>query len=413
MYGPTGSDAKVSLQNCAAVKVLFLTTVLPGGLRGGGEIVAHSVISALTAGGHEVSALGYRRPQSDAPALPGEICVGVRPIETAAAGRHRALAWMAKALAAGEPYSSAKYRSRAYVRAVRAAMAAGPDVVFVDHAQTRFAARRVGRPSPPLVFLAHNAEGDMYAQAADGRGSRAHRWANRREAGRIREAESELAHRAAQTWVLTEDDAHYFRELCPDGDVRVLQVASLMGQAPQALAPPAACDIALIGTWNWGPNARGLEWFSAEVVPRLPEETKVEVAGAGAEWLIGRHPNVTVRGTVPDAEAFISAARVVAVPSVAGGGVQVKTLDAIACGASVVATPTATRGLGELPESVAVAERGAQFASELVRLAASPEHDRLRAGAIAWSKQRRERLASLVTSFVAELAGAHAEPAGV
>lgn len=410
MYGPIGAAAAVSLQNCAAVRVLFLTTVLPGGLRGGGEIVAQSVVDALAGHGHEVSALGYRRPRSTAPELPGEVCVGVRPIETADAGRPRALVWMARALAAREPYSSAKYHSRAYLRAVRAALEADPGVVIVDHAQTRFAARHVGRPDPPLVFLAHNAEGDMYAQAAAAAdGSRARRWANSRESRRIGEAESELAGRAQQVWVLTEDDAAYFRNLEPAADVRVLPVASMIGDRPEPA--PASCDVALIGTWNWGPNARGLEWFSEEVVPLLPAAMTVEVAGAGAEWLEARHPNVTVRGFVPDAEAFMSAARVVAVPSVAGGGVQVKTLDAIACGVPVVATRTATRGIGALPESVAVAEDAERFAAHLERLAASPERDRLRGEAIAWSHDRRERLAASVTGFVAEVTGAAAEPA--
>ncbi|MEA2350397.1 MAG: polysaccharide biosynthesis protein PslH, partial [Thermoleophilaceae bacterium] len=147
------------------MRVLFLTTVLPGGLRGGGEIVAQSVIDALAGGGNDVRVVGYRRPGSDAPELAGEVCAGVRPIETADAGRLRTLGWMARAVAERAPYSSAKFQSRGYVRAMRDELAAAPALVFADHAQAAFAARAVAA-SVPLVFLAHNAEGAMYAEAA-------------------------------------------------------------------------------------------------------------------------------------------------------------------------------------------------------------------------------------------------------
>jgi glycosyltransferase involved in cell wall biosynthesis len=364
------------------------------------------VIDALAGHGHEVTVLGYRRPGSAAPELPGEVCVGVRPIETADAGRRRAVGWMARALVERAPYSSAKYRSRAYDRAVRAALARRPAAVFVDHAQSGFAVRHVNGLRPPLVFLAHNAEGDMYAKAVDGSGSR--RWANRREARRIGAMEAHLARRARQVWVLTDDDARYFRELCPDADIRTLEVASMIADGPSP--GPPSCDVALIGTWNWGPNAKGLEWFSADVVPLLPPAMRVEVAGAGAEWLVGRHANVSVRGFVPDANAFMSAARVVAVPSVAGGGVQVKTLDAVACGVPVVATRMATRGIEGLPESVAVTDDAAEFAASLERLAVDADREGLRKEALEWSRARREQLAATVAGHVSELTEAAAEP---
>jgi glycosyltransferase involved in cell wall biosynthesis len=167
-------------------------------------------------------------------------------------------------------------------------------------------------------------------------------------------------------------------------------------------------DVALIGSWTWAPNAAGLRWFADEVVPQLPEDTTIEVAGPGAERLWGVHPQLTVRGSVPSAADFMARARVIAVPSVIGEGVQVKTLDAVACGAPVVATPTATRGLDGLPESVTVAGEPEAFAAALVRLARTPEaeRERLHGAALAWSRARRERLARSVAGFLADLTNA-------
>jgi glycosyltransferase involved in cell wall biosynthesis len=381
--------------------LVLLTNVLPAGLRGGGEIVTQTVVEALARTGEDVRVLGYARPGLAAAAARHEQPVGERPIETSTAPI-RATGWMGRALATGAPYSSSKYYSRAYVRAARAALASGPRAVILVPAQIHFAIAAARQPLPPLVFIAYNAESEMYAEVAAGASGRAARWANARESRKIREVEYTLARQARQIWVLTERDAQYFRELCPGGDIRTLEVASMMTGSAAGRAP--ACDVGLIGNWTWRPNGVGLEWFAGEVVPRLPSDITIEVAGAGADWLRGRHENVMVRGVVPDAEEFMSLARVVAVPSVAGGGVQVKTLDAVACGVPVVATAVATRGLRDLPASVAVADDPAVFAEQLTRFAAAPENDRLRAEALDWSRARRLALEESVVSWIDDLA---------
>ena len=374
--------------------------MLPGGRRGGGEVVSQGIVDALAAGGRQVRVVGYRRPDDHAPVRTHEICAGRRPIETTAAGP-RAFAWMARALATGAPYSSAKYDSRAYLAAARRAGASDAAAVVADHAQVQFAVRRGVAGRAPLVFVAHNAESRVYEQlAADARGA-ASRWVNAREARRVRGAEADLARRADQLWTLTDDDADYFRELAPGADVRALAVASSIG-TPERLPPPEY-DVALIGSWSWRANARGLEWFASEVVPRLPADMTVQVAGAGCEWLRGRHANVAVRGVVADAQAFLACARVAAVPAVAGGGVQVKTLDAIATGVPVVATPTGARGVGPLPRSVRLAHAPEEFAAALEEAAHGADRAAQLADAAAWSAARRARFDASVAGWIAEL----------
>src|SRR4029077_15790218 len=111
-------------------------------------------------------------------------------------------------------------------------------------------------------------------------------------------------------------------------------------------APPnGEVDVAVLGTWTWSANRAGLKWFLGEVCPHLPPWLAVEVAGAGSEALEGSAPGVRMRGRVPEVMPFLQRARVVAVPSVRGEGVQINTLDAIASGRAVVATPIATRGI--------------------------------------------------------------------
>lgn len=378
--------------------VLVVTTLLPGARRSGGEIVTQGVVDALFDSGLDVRVLGYVRKGDEHAASRGEHCVGVRPIETRAAGPH-VLVWGARALAARAPYMTTKWRSREYLRAIRDALAERPRAVIVDHAGLHSVVDDVLAGDAPFVHLAHNAEAEMYASLALAAGA-AGRAVYTREARLVRSVETDFARAARQVWTLTAHDAGYFRSLSDGADVRELPVASALAALPEPIEP--RCDVALIGTWSWHANAHGLRWFVDQVLPSLGDLT-VEVAGRGADWLRGRHPNVTVRGVVPDAREFMATARVVAVPSTEGGGVQLKTLDAIACGLPVVATAFATRGLGELPQSVAVADEPAAFAGELRRLARDPARYAARDAAIAWSRARSERVAANVASWIGEL----------
>jgi hypothetical protein len=309
---------------------------------------------------------------------------------------------MARALLTAQPYSVAKYRSRAYGAAVRDELRKRPDVVVVDHAQACSALDAVGAATP-VVLVAHNAEGKVYARLAEEHDGGIRRRLNARE-GRLLEAiEGDLARRASQIWTLTASDATYFRSLFASADVRTLAAASMLGEPPSDRRPER--DVALLGSWTWRANAAGLDWFCDEVVPHLPDGMRVEVAGAGSERVQGRQPSLFVRGVVPDAPAFLSRARVVAVPAVAGGGMQIKLLDAIASGAAVVATPLALRGLDDVPATVAVADDGAEFAHELGRFAATGVDAAAQAEAMAWSAARRARLRAELAAWIGEVGG--------
>jgi hypothetical protein len=201
----------------------------------------------------------------------------------------------------------AKYRSRAYHRAIESYE---PEIVIVDHLQA---------PAPPIdartVYNAANAEYEMYEQL-DGR-------LMRREAKHVRKAESELVQRVDESWTVSRADADALERIGAKR-TRVFDMPASAPPPPPRLPDPEI-DAAMLGTWTWGANAVGLEWFDEQIRPRL-NGLRVEVAGLGSE-----------RGPVDDAEAFLRRARVVIVPKTSGTGIQIKTLNAIASGRAVVA----------------------------------------------------------------------------
>ena len=131
--------------------------------------------------------------------------------------------------------------------------------------------------------------------------------------------------------------------------------------------PPGApaYDATLIGTWTWQPNRIGLEWFLDKVVPHLPDDFTVAIAGSIPADLRSPHPGVTFVGRVADAIAFVLSGRVVPLISRAGSGVQLKTIETFELGLPAVATSRSLRGIGAVPANCAVADDPLEFARAL------------------------------------------------
>jgi glycosyltransferase involved in cell wall biosynthesis len=380
------------------VRILFLTTLLPGAKHTGSEVATQGFVDGLRALGHQVVVVAYRRAGASPPTHEDDRPVAERHIETSGAGPRAAL-WMARALLTRRPYSVAKYISGNYRRVVENQIGdAPPGLVVVDHASMGWLVPRDGW-SAPYVYVAHNVEHHVYEQLAATGGRRG--WANSREAPLIRRREEELCRGARSVWTLTAGEAATLATMGAGDRARSFDLPGT-ATAPEPTGK-AGCDIATLGSWTWKSNAAGLEWFLSDVRPLLPAELRVEVGGAASQELSAGTPGVVAHGRVPDAMTFLQNARVVAVPSVTGAGVQVKTLDAIATGRAVVASETAMRGIADPPPTVRVAADAAAFAAAVKdALAAGPTPEEARA-AQGWAHARRERFHDQLRAALTEI----------
>ncbi|MGL6077338.1 glycosyltransferase [Methyloversatilis discipulorum] len=380
------------------MRIVFCTTVLPSRKRTGGEIASQSFIDAMRAVGHSVTVLGYLRPDDSCSPSVGEICVGRRPIETDGAGLTKYL-WMLGALACGRAYSMHKYYSTSYLQILAGELARRPQsIVVLDHAQTGFLLEAVPTGCP-LVFIAHNVEENIYRAQIAAAASRFGRWLITRETRLIGSLERRISRHAARTWVLTEADRGHFvsagSEHVSIADIPATRFGS--GQAESHYD----YDLGLIGTWSWRANAEGLKWFQREIVPRLPEGLRIAVAGKGAEGIV--QAPVKALGFVPDAMAFLESCAVIAIPSTSGGGIQVKTLDAIATGRPVVATSIALRGIDRVPGSVRSADSPEAFA--LAIELASGTAGSAATESLEWSRMRAVRFRSVIETQISDIVG--------
>lgn len=126
-------------------------------------------------------------------------------------------------------------------------------------------------------------------------------------------------------------------------------------------------DVIFTGDMAYPPNRAGAAWLRSEILPRVRSRrpcTGVWIVGRSAARIEGS--DVEIASDVPDLHAFLRRARVAVAP-IAGAGSPIKTLEAAANGAAVVAAPWALDCYG-LPGAAATDSDG--FADSILALLA-------------------------------------------
>lgn len=377
------------------MRLAFLTSLIPVARPDTGfEIANAAILSALREAGHTVTAIGFLRP-GEIPAEPEQaIVVTEADIENAVVPAVQKLRWLVDAVRLGLPVACAKLRLAGAGRLVEAVRAQGPfDALVLNSVMLPGAFPELLRIAP-CILVEHNIEHVSARQNAEHAGNPLLRRLYGREARLLERLERRLWDEARFIWTLAEEDR---RALGPAHQAKSCALPLVSGSAaaapPDDLGEAPAFDIGLIGTWTWGPNLIGLDWFLREVCPLLPEGIRVAVAGRVPPELRAP-PNVTLVGRVPSAEGFLRSCRLVALSSRAGTGVQLKTIEAMQLGLPAVATTLSCRGFTEMPANFTLADTAEDFARALTeRVAAIRSGDRQRIDGAAFMASQRKALA--------------------
>jgi glycosyltransferase involved in cell wall biosynthesis len=131
-----------------------------------------------------------------------------------------------------------------------------------------------------------------------------------------------------------------------------------------AASPPT---ILMVGNLTYEPNIRGVEWFLADVLPR------VSAAVPNARLVVAGHESERFAphgiGFVEDLDGLQREATVAVVPLLHGSGSRIKALDAFAARLPVVGTTVGLSGLPVEPDvHCLVADDPAGFADAVVRV---------------------------------------------
>jgi glycosyltransferase involved in cell wall biosynthesis len=237
------------------------------------------------------------------------------------------------------------------VRALRGPL---PVPVILDHvdALSLNMRRRAGGPEPAPLRLAARAEAAL-----------------------LRRWERRLARWVAVQAAISPVDA---RELPAPPEVHVLPNSV---ELPAAMPGEGQRDIDVVFTGNmaYPPNADAARWLSEAIAPALwrrRPEASVWVVGRAARRL-ALDPRIEVRADVEDVGDYLRRARLALAPLRIGTGAPNKVLEAMAAGATVVATPAAVAPFGFPPGALATADGADGLAAVADRLLAD-DHERRR-----------------------------------
>jgi len=140
-------------------------------------------------------------------------------------------------------------------------------------------------------------------------------------------------------------------------------------------------DILFVGSMNWKPNMDAFRWFSKEILPIISDNCNnisFCVAGKNSKEKINtKEFNVKVLGEIIDLNSIYMKSKIVIVPTISGGGIKIKLLEAISLGMPVVATERALVGFPENYKKLIYNYNNAtDFAEKIVQLL-SADKDRI------------------------------------
>lgn len=294
---------------------------------------------------------------------------GKRPFHRSPIGWWRAwragvglpLAWM--------PYTSRHGAVLAQVARLK------PDLVVAD--ETMLAPFAAFAPARWRVIHTHNHDSRLLAQGVFSKEDRGHQL---RAARRLDRFERALFPKVDQVWGVSGEDLAAF---------------SAIGVAEQRLfrtpnVVPPACFMAdprpgpsgqavFFGSMWYPPNRQALDRL-LDLWPGLRQSVpgaRLAVAGRGVpEGLASkaaRTPGVELLGFVPDLQALIQGSALVVIPLESGGGTKIKTIEALAAGVPILATPVAVEGLGLVDgEHAVIRGVGEGFLEALASMISAP-----------------------------------------
>jgi glycosyltransferase involved in cell wall biosynthesis len=388
------------------MRLAFITPLLPTATPDTGfEIANACVLEALKAEGADVTLFGFLRADESLPPPDNAVVLDRIVIENAVAGRTQKLRWVSESLRRGLPVIATKLALYGEDNLLARLREHGPfNAIIINSAAVAGAFPSLTADSP-CILVAHNVE-HVSAAGNAASGGTLMRLLYRREARLLRAIEHRALMACRFIWCFAEEDRQGFG-IDITAKSAVLPLIMPQSSSPAQSMPedtPPAFDVGLIGTWTWQPNMAGLRWFLEEVAPQLPDDISVAVAGRLPAGHAVRQSTISFLGRVADASAFVASARVMALTSRTGTGIQLKTIETLQAGKPAVATLSSIRGIGALPTNCLVADDAKGFASALTKIVRDVRSGRTTpSDSLAFAEQRRERLQAAVREGLAAI----------
>jgi polysaccharide biosynthesis protein PslH len=359
------------------LRILWLKTELLHPVDKGGRIRTYQMLRELKRL-HHVTYLtlddGHAAP--DAVALASEYCHELVRVPFRRSRNFSPRFWyeLARSTLGPLPYTIARYRSAAFRRALSRLLAERSfDVLVCD-----FLTPAINVPSTlpcTAVLFQHNVEAAIWKrhfEVASGP-RKAFMWL---EWQKVRRFERAQCRRFDHVIAVSAEDRETMRA---EYGVAASDVPTGVDTAyfrPRGDRERRPHHLVFTGSMDWLPNADGMEFFVAEVLPKI----RARVPDVSLT-IVGRHPTPEVRelaaadpaltatGRVEDVRPYMEEAAAFIVPLRIGGGTRLKIYEALGMECPVVSTSIGAEGLPlENGTEILLADDPEDFANAVVRV---------------------------------------------
>ncbi len=201
-------------------------------------------------------------------------------------------------------------------------------------------------PSIKIVYRSHNIEHRVWQRWQKGANWLSTQYI-RCQAERLKTEEYALVKRASGIVSISPIDALFFSNLIDAPPILTVTSHFLFKKKPPTNYNKEELLLGFIGAMDWRPNQQGVEWFISQILPHLDTAIRICIAGRAAESLSTKDLRVINLGSVSDEERdqFYKNVDLIILPILAGSGIRIKALEAIAYGLPMVSTLIGVEGL--------------------------------------------------------------------
>lgn len=357
------------------MNVLLLTQVLPYPPDSGPKIKTYNVIKYL-AQRHRVTLVSFVRGDQSAHARYLErYCEAVHTVPMTRSAVQDAW-YMGRSLLTGQPWMMVR-DDRKTMRHLVDRLSAGQhfDVAHADQLNMAQYARRV--PAAFKVLDAHNALWLLYKRLWLTMKSGPKKWLLGRDWRLLKSYEGQMVREFDAVLAVSHEDKVALQEAAGESvDITVIPIAVDTDAVTVVEREAEPNHILHIGTMYWPPNIDAVNWFIEQVYPIIRQErpdAEFDVVGSRppAELLALNEAGlgINVTGYVEDPVPYQRRAALMIVPLLAGGGMRVKILNALAEGIPIVSTTLGYEGIEVTPgENILVGDTPRDFAAEVLRV---------------------------------------------
>jgi sugar transferase (PEP-CTERM/EpsH1 system associated) len=339
----------------------------------GGKIRSYNLLRQL-AKRHEVTLLSYYDGPMDA-AYESEIVEHFSHAVAIPSGRAEASAVdYLKHILSCAPYAVTKFTSARAGALIREWMTERRfDVAVCD-----FLSASLNFPeelSLPTVLFQHNVESVLWRRQADYEPNPIKRMAFKLEAAKMIRYERKAVNRFDHVIAVSQKDREKMARMTEKSRISIVPTGvDLEAYRPQPGSGANEPVVIFTGSMDWEANIDGVEYFCAEIWPRV-----LKAVPNARFRIVGRNPHprvsslasgsIEVTGSVPSVIDYMRDANVFVVPLRVGGGTRLKIYEAMAMGKAVVSTSVGAEGLDvEDGCDILLADTTPTFADSIIKL---------------------------------------------